>query len=66
MTSTIDAADRVVGLARGMRDLVQTEAAESERGRTLTPAIVDRMWATGLMSAFNPVRPEESNRRSPR
>jgi indole-3-acetate monooxygenase len=55
MTSTIDAADRVVGLARGMRDLVQDEAAESERARTLTPAIVDRMWATGLMSAFNPV-----------
>ena len=55
MTSTIEAADRVVGLARGMRDLVQAEAAESERARTLTPAIVDRMWATGLMSAFNPV-----------
>ena len=55
MTSTVEAADRVVGLARGMRDLVQAEAAEAERARTLTPAIVDRMWATGLMSAFNPV-----------
>ena len=55
MTSTVEAADRVVGLARGMRDLVQAEAAESERARTLTPAIVDRMWASGLMSAFNPV-----------
>ena len=38
-----------------MRDLVRSEAAESERLRTLTPAIVDEMWATGLMSSFNPV-----------
>jgi alkylation response protein AidB-like acyl-CoA dehydrogenase len=38
-----------------MRDLVRAEAAESERIRTLTDAIVDEMWATGLMSAFNPV-----------
>ncbi len=38
-----------------MRDLVGSEAAESERARTLTPAIVDEMWASGLMSAFNPV-----------
>ena len=55
MTSIAEAADRVVGLARGMRELVRAEAAESERMRTLTPAIVDRMWASGLMSAFNPV-----------
>ena len=38
-----------------MRDLVRAEAAESERLRTLSPAIVDEMWASGLMSAFNPV-----------
>ncbi len=55
MTSTVEAADRVVGLARGMRDLVRSEAAESERARTLTPAIVEAMWGSGLMSAFNPV-----------
>lgn len=55
MTSTIDAADRVVGLARSMRELVGEQAAESERARTLTPAIVDQMWASGLMTAFNPV-----------
>ncbi len=55
MTSIAEAADRVVGLARGMRELVAAEAAESERNRTLTPAIVDAMWASGLMSAFNPV-----------
>jgi indole-3-acetate monooxygenase len=55
MTSTAEAADRVVGLARGMRDLVRAEAAESERLRTLTPSIVEEMWASGLMSAFNPI-----------
>ncbi|MFZ0833416.1 MAG: acyl-CoA dehydrogenase family protein [Mycobacterium sp.] len=37
-----------------MRDLVRSEAAGSERLRTLSPAIVDEMWASGLMSAFNP------------
>ncbi len=55
MTSLADTDDRVVALARGMRDLVQAEAADSERMRTLTPAIVNEMWASGLMSAFNPV-----------
>lgn len=55
MTSTVEATDRVSGLARGMRELVAAEAAESERMRTLTPAIVDAMWDTGLMTAFNPV-----------
>ena len=44
----------VVDRARGMRDLVSVEAAESERLRTLSPAIVDEMWACGLMVAFNP------------
>jgi alkylation response protein AidB-like acyl-CoA dehydrogenase len=44
----------VLDRARGMRDLVRAEAAESERLRTLSPVIVDRMWASGLMSAFNP------------
>jgi alkylation response protein AidB-like acyl-CoA dehydrogenase len=47
--------DRVAELARGMRKLVRAEAAESERVRTLTAAIVDEMWASGLLSAFNPV-----------
>jgi indole-3-acetate monooxygenase len=44
----------VIGRARGMRDLVRAEAAESERLRTLSPVIVDGMWASGLMAAFNP------------
>ncbi len=55
MTSTVEASDRVVGLARGMRDIVRSEAEESERMRTLTPAIVEAMWGSGLMSAFNPL-----------
>jgi alkylation response protein AidB-like acyl-CoA dehydrogenase len=55
MTSMAEVGGKVVELARGMRDLVRAEAAESERHRTLTPAIVDEMWARGLMSAFNPV-----------
>ncbi len=46
--------DRVVDRARGMRDLVRAEAAESDRLRTLSAPIVDGMWASGLMSAFNP------------
>src|SRR3984893_3256068 len=53
MTSIADT-DRVVSLARKKRDVVRAEAAESERIRTLTPAIVDEMWASGLMSSFNP------------
>jgi len=54
MTSTAEVGSQVVARARGMRDLVRAEAAESERLRTLTPAIVDEMWASGLPS-FNPV-----------
>ncbi|WP_197376515.1 acyl-CoA dehydrogenase family protein [Mycolicibacterium baixiangningiae] len=38
-----------------MRDLVRSQAADSERLRTLSPAIVDEMWSSGLMSAFNPI-----------
>jgi alkylation response protein AidB-like acyl-CoA dehydrogenase len=38
-----------------MRELVQGQAAESERERTLTAAIVDQMWSSGLMTAFNPI-----------
>ena len=55
MTSTAEVGSPVVARARGMRDLVRAEAAESERLRTLTPAIVDEMWASGLMSSFNPI-----------
>lgn len=54
MTSLADTSGRVVSLARGMRDLVAEQAAESERIRTLSTPIVDQMWASGLMSSFNP------------
>jgi alkylation response protein AidB-like acyl-CoA dehydrogenase len=46
---------RVVDRAVGMREVVRAEAAESERLRTLSPAIVDQMWHSGLMTSFNPV-----------
>jgi alkylation response protein AidB-like acyl-CoA dehydrogenase len=49
-----DVLDQVVDRARGMRELVRAEAAESERLRTMSPRIVDGMWASGLMSALNP------------
>lgn len=38
-----------------MRDLVAAQAAESEQLRTMSRAIVDEMWDSGLMTAFNPV-----------
>jgi len=47
--------DQVVDRARGMRDLVRAQAAESERLRTMSPRIIDGMWASGLMSALNPI-----------
>ncbi len=47
-------ADGLVDLARGPRDLVRSQAADSERARTLTPDIVEAMWSSGLMSSFNP------------
>lgn len=46
--------DDVISLARGMRDVVGEQAAESERLRTMSPPIVDALWSSGLMTAFNP------------
>ncbi|MGH3645176.1 MAG: acyl-CoA dehydrogenase family protein [Mycobacterium sp.] len=54
MTAVPQVHDDVVARARGMRDLVRAQAAESERLRTMSPAVVDEMWASGLMSALNP------------
>jgi indole-3-acetate monooxygenase len=57
MTSTFETTEtsgQVVALARGMRELVRAEAPESEKNRTLTRAIVDEMWASGLMSVMSP------------
>ena len=50
MTSTLEAGDQVLAVARGMRDLVAAQAADSEQLRTLSPAIVEEMWGSGLMS----------------
>jgi hypothetical protein len=55
MTSMAEMSGQVVDSARRTRELVRAQAAESERMRTLTGAIVDEMWVSGLMSAFNPV-----------
>jgi alkylation response protein AidB-like acyl-CoA dehydrogenase len=55
VTVKSDVDHRVVGRARAMRELVLGEAVESERLRTMSPAIVERMWAGGLMSAMNPL-----------
>jgi alkylation response protein AidB-like acyl-CoA dehydrogenase len=48
------AAAPTLEMARAMRDLVAAEAGECERLRTLSPTVVDGMWATGLMQSFNP------------
>ena len=53
MTASVVGGD-VIGLARGLRTLVDTEAAESERLRTMSPPIVEALWSSGLMTAFNP------------
>lgn len=45
----------VVAAARGMRDVVAAEAAACEQARTLTDPVVEEMWRTGLLPAFNPV-----------
>ena len=55
VTAVVEGNAHVLGLARGMRDLVAAKSAESEQLRTLSPAIVEEMWASGLMSSLNPV-----------
>lgn len=52
--SALEATESIAGRARTMRETVRAGAAESERLRTLSPPIVEAMWNTGLMSAFNP------------
>lgn len=54
MTTQMQVED-LVTTARGLRDLVRGEAAESERLRTMSAPIVEAMWDSGLMAAFNPV-----------
>lgn len=55
VTQDIDTGESVLERARGLRDLVRAQAAESEHNRTLALPVVEAMWSSGLMSAFNPV-----------
>jgi alkylation response protein AidB-like acyl-CoA dehydrogenase len=55
MTAQMQVNHDVTARAHRMRDLVRGEAAESERLRTMSAPIVEEMWASGLMSALNPV-----------
>lgn len=41
-------------MVRDLADLVEGEAAACEERRTTTDAVVDAMWAAGLMGRFNP------------
>lgn len=41
-------------IAAELRDLVMAEAAACEERRTLTPAVVDALWESGLMRFLNP------------
>lgn len=43
-----------MSMARGLRDVVAAEAVDSEQLRTMSPPIVDALWSSGLMTAFNP------------
>ncbi|MET0899898.1 MAG: acyl-CoA dehydrogenase family protein [Mycobacterium sp.] len=53
MTATLQRVD-LLDRVRGLRELVRAEAGESERLRTLSPPVVDALWDSGLMTAFNP------------
>jgi alkylation response protein AidB-like acyl-CoA dehydrogenase len=50
VTTTVSPTDA----ARSLRELTATEAAVSERDRTLTPRTVEALWDSGLMQLFNP------------
>jgi alkylation response protein AidB-like acyl-CoA dehydrogenase len=53
MSSAADAG-HLVECARALREPVAAAAADCEQQRTLTDAVVERLWASGLLSAFNP------------
>lgn len=59
MTTTIDPVDLGgahfdgVAAAGALRGLVEREAAVSEQLRTLSPALVDALWDSGLMTYLN-------------
>lgn len=43
-----------LAMARTIESVVLAEAAQSERDRTLTAALVDALWSSGLMQWMNP------------
>ena len=49
MTTTFDG----LAAARSLRELAEQEAPVSEEHRTLSPALVDAMWSSGLMTYLN-------------
>lgn len=53
-TSAATTSTAVLDRARGLRDVVAAEASNSEQLRTMSPAIVEAMWSSGLMTSFNP------------
>lgn len=53
MSGTAEAG-HLVECARAMREFAAAAAADCERQRTLTDAVVERLWDSGLLSAFNP------------
>lgn len=46
--------EQVLSIAHGMRDLVRAQAQACEQARTTTDAVVEQMWASGLMTALGP------------
>lgn len=52
---SIAAAGDGPAMARSLREVSAAEAALSERNRTLTPALVDALWESGLLQWSNPV-----------
>lgn len=53
MTASVVDTD-VCDRARGLRAVVSAEARESEKLRTMSAPIVEALWSSGLMTAFNP------------
>ena len=56
MTAPTEAGTRADGpaMVAAMAAVVTAEAGACEQLRTTTPAVVESMWATGLMARFNP------------
>jgi alkylation response protein AidB-like acyl-CoA dehydrogenase len=55
LTATADVRRSGPELVESMADVVLADAAAAEQARTMTPAIVEAMWRTGLMQHLNPV-----------